>query len=91
MACVRAVAATALTRLWPRLRSPGEGITGAIHLSVVIPDITRTHWSVNIRKFVVRAAHLDDLVGLGTLTAHAARFLGAAVAAGLNILVAGGT
>ena len=51
-------------------------------LHVVIPDITRTHWSVNIRKFVVRAAHLDDLVGLGTLSAHAARFLGAAVAAG---------
>ena len=60
-------------------------------LHVVIPDITRTHWSVNIRKFVVRAAHLDDLVGLGTLTAPAARFLGAAVASGLNILVAGGT
>lgn len=60
-------------------------------LHVVIPDITRSHWSVNIRKFVVRAAHLDDLVGLGTLTPHAARFLGAAVAAGLNILVAGGT
>ncbi|NYG07742.1 Flp pilus assembly CpaF family ATPase [Phycicoccus badiiscoriae] len=60
-------------------------------LHVVIPDITRTHWSVNIRKFVVRAAHLDDLVALGTLTPHAARFLGAAVASGLNILVAGGT
>ena len=60
-------------------------------LHVVIPDITRRHWSVNIRKFVVRASHLDDLVGLGTLTPHAARFLGAAVAAGLNILVAGGT
>jgi pilus assembly protein CpaF len=58
---------------------------------VVIPDITRAHWSVNIRKFVVRASHLDDLVGLGTLTPHAARFLGAAVASGLNILVAGGT
>lgn len=60
-------------------------------LHVVIPDITRKHWSVNVRKFVVRAAHLDDLVGLGSLTAHAARFLGAAVASGLNILVAGGT
>ena len=60
-------------------------------LHVVIPDITRAHWSVNIRKFVVRAAHLDDLVGLGTLTPHAARFLAAAVASGLNILVAGGT
>ena len=60
-------------------------------LHVVIPDITRRHWSVNIRKFVVRASHLDDLVGLGTLTPQCARFLGAAVAAGLNILVAGGT
>ena len=60
-------------------------------LHVVIPDITRTHWVVNIRKFVVRASHLDDLVGLGTLTRQAASFLGASVAAGLNILVAGGT
>ncbi|WP_406831751.1 ATPase, T2SS/T4P/T4SS family [Pedococcus sp. KACC 23699] len=60
-------------------------------LHVVIPDITRAHWNVNIRKFVVRASHLDDLVALGTLTPQAATFLGAAVAAGLNILVAGGT
>ena len=60
-------------------------------LHVVIPDITRAHWSVNIRKVVVRASHLDDLVGLGTLTPAAARFLAAAVASGLNILVAGGT
>lgn len=60
-------------------------------LHVVIPDITRDHWHVNIRKFVVRADHLDDLVRLGTLTGQAARFLEAAVVAGLNILVAGGT
>ena len=60
-------------------------------LHVVIPDITRDHWHVNIRKFVVRADHLDDLVRLGTLTAQAARFLEACVVAGLNILVAGGT
>jgi hypothetical protein len=30
---------------------------------------------VNIRKFVVRAARLSDLVELGTLTDHAARWL----------------
>ncbi|REF37575.1 CpaF family protein [Thermasporomyces composti] len=60
-------------------------------LHVVIPDITRTHWAVNIRKFVVRASHLEDLVALGTLTAQAAHFLEACVVAGLNILVAGGT
>ena len=60
-------------------------------LHVAIPDITRTHWAVNIRKFVVRASHLDDLVGLGTLTPPAAAFLEACVVSGLNILVAGGT
>jgi len=60
-------------------------------LHVVIPDITHEHWHVNIRKFVVKADHLDDLVRLGTLTRQAARFLEAAVVAGLNILVAGGT
>ena len=49
------------------------------------------HWQVNIRKFVVKANHLDDLVRLGTLTKQAADFLHAAVASGLNILVAGGT
>ncbi|MDX6285716.1 MAG: pilus assembly protein CpaF [Frankiales bacterium] len=60
-------------------------------LHVVIPDITRRHWAVNIRKFVLRANSLDELVELGTLSTQAARFLEAAVAAGLNILVAGGT
>jgi len=60
-------------------------------LHVVIPDITRRHWAVNVRKFVVRASHLDDLINLGTLTRQAADFLEATVIAGLNILVAGGT
>jgi len=60
-------------------------------LHVVVPDVTRQHWAVNIRKFVVRAAHLDDLVELGTLTSAAARFLEAAVVSGLNVVVAGGT
>jgi pilus assembly protein CpaF len=60
-------------------------------LHVAIPDITRTHWAVNIRKFVARATYLEDLVSLGTLTMQAARFLDAAVVSGLNVLVAGGT
>lgn len=60
-------------------------------LHVVIPDITRRHWAVNIRKFVVAADELRDLVRLGTLPQHAANFLAAAVESGLNILVAGGT
>ncbi len=60
-------------------------------LHVVIPDITRDHWAVNIRRFVHRPHHILDLVPLGTLTHQAAVFLEAAVVSGLNILVAGGT
>jgi hypothetical protein len=41
-------------------------------LHVVIPDIIAERWAVNIRKFIVRANHLDELVILGTLTAPAA-------------------
>jgi pilus assembly protein CpaF len=60
-------------------------------LHVVIPDITRQHLAVNIRKFVVRAHSVDELVGLGTLSPRTARFLEAAVVAGLNIVVSGAT
>ena len=60
-------------------------------LHVVIPDVTRRHWAVNVRKFVAPAHRLNDLVALGSLTPHAAQFLDAAVVAGLNILVSGGT
>ncbi len=60
-------------------------------LHVAIPDITAEHWAVNIRKFVVRAHKLADLVRNGSLTAQAAAFLDAAVRAGLNILVSGAT
>jgi pilus assembly protein CpaF len=60
-------------------------------LHVVIPDITKSAWAVNIRKFTVRATTLDDLVTLGTCTPQMAEFLVASVEAGLNILVSGGT
>ncbi|MBE7186987.1 MAG: CpaF family protein [Jatrophihabitans endophyticus] len=60
-------------------------------LHVVIPNITRRHMAVNIRKFAVGLRSLDELVTAGSLTAHAARFLEASVVAGLNVLVAGGT
>jgi pilus assembly protein CpaF len=60
-------------------------------LHVVIPDVTRRHWAVNIRRFIARATRLEHLIELGTLTPQAARFLGAAVGAGLNILVSGAT
>ena len=60
-------------------------------LHVVIPDVTRKHWAVNIRKFVARARRVQDLVALGSLSTPAAKFLEASVASGLNILVSGAT
>ncbi|MGH3503023.1 MAG: CpaF family protein [Nocardioidaceae bacterium] len=60
-------------------------------LHVVLDGISRGFSAVNIRKFVVKASRLEDLVGLGTLTTPAAAFLDACVVAGLNIVVAGGT
>ena len=60
-------------------------------LHVVIPDVTRAHWAVNVRRHVLPATRLEDLVALGTLTPEVARFLTASVVAGLNIVVAGGT
>lgn len=60
-------------------------------LHVVLDGISRGFSAVNIRKFIVRASRLSELVELGTLTVQAAAFLEAAVVAGLNIVVAGGT
>ncbi len=60
-------------------------------LHVVIPDVTRRHWAVNVRKFVVRANRLDELVRLGTMTPQCARFLEASVVAGINLVAAGAT
>ena len=60
-------------------------------LHVVLEGISREFAAVNIRKFVLRAARLDDLVRLGSMTAGVAAFLEACVLAGQNIVVAGGT
>ncbi len=60
-------------------------------LHVVLEGITRGFTAVNIRKFLLRAHRLSDLVALGSLSPQAASFLEASVRAGLNILVAGGT
>jgi pilus assembly protein CpaF len=60
-------------------------------LHVAIPDITREHWAVNIRKFVPHRRSLDDLVAAGALPRHAAESLVAAMADGRSILVSGAT
>ena len=56
-------------------------------LHVVIPDITKAHWSVNIRKFSQCLRRLGDLMGVGVLSLEAADYLGDAVGAGKSVLV----
>lgn len=60
-------------------------------LHVAIPDITRSNWSVNIRKFPTRIYSLDALSKLGTLTTFQAEFLAQQIKQGRNILVSGAT
>jgi len=60
-------------------------------LHVAIPDITRQHWSVNIRKFAARLRSLDDLVGAGAMSEEASRYLAERVHEGASILVSGAT
>jgi pilus assembly protein CpaF len=60
-------------------------------LHVVIPDITRNSWSINIRKFPRSVYSLEDLVQIKSITSAQSNFLKDAVTAGKNILVSGAT
>jgi pilus assembly protein CpaF len=60
-------------------------------LHVVIPDVTREHWSANIRKFPSRVHTLQNLVALGAMSLELANFLVEEFRAGQNILVSGAT
>lgn len=60
-------------------------------LHCVIPDITRSHWAVNIRKFLASHRTLDDLVLAGSLTPAIANFLSVAMGEGKSVLVSGAT
>lgn len=60
-------------------------------LHVVIPDVTRRHWSVNIRRFLTGYRTLDDLVRTGSLDASGADLLRAAMRDGRSVIVSGAT
>ena len=66
-------------------------LTDGSRVHVVIPDITREHWSVNIRKFSRSIRELADLVERGVLTAEAAAFLKEQICSGQTVLVSGAT
>lgn len=60
-------------------------------LHVVIPDITRASYAVNIRKFLSARRTLDDLVDARAVTPQIAAMLREAMTAGRNVLVSGAT
>lgn len=60
-------------------------------LHVVIPDITRRHWAVNIRKFLPAYRDLGRLVASGSLAPVAASLLRDGMIAGKSVLVSGAT
>ena len=60
-------------------------------LNAIIPPLSLTGPVVTIRKFSKRMDSIDDLLRMGTMTAHMAMFLQACVKAKLNIIISGGT
>jgi len=60
-------------------------------LHAVIPNITRNHISLNIRKFSSKAVGLDDLLINGVLDSRSHRQLVTALESGTSILIAGAT
>jgi len=60
-------------------------------LHVAIPEVTAKHWAVNIRKHLMRAKTIDELMNLNMFNSEIAEFLKNSVNSGLNILVSGST
>ena len=60
-------------------------------LHVAIPEITAANWAVNIRKHLMQKVSIAQLAERGVMTTEMAELLRRAVAAGLTILVSGGT
>ena len=60
-------------------------------LHVIIPDITRKHWSVNVRKFLPEYRDLNGLVQSGSMPQRVADYLQQAMADGRSVLVSGAT
>jgi pilus assembly protein CpaF len=59
-------------------------------VNVTMPPVSLVGSTITIRKFPKTPLTIDDLIGLGTLTAEAAEFLRACVVGRLNVVVSGG-
>ena len=66
-------------------------LESGFRLHAVIPDITRQHMSVNIRKFSKEVITIQGLLQRGMLTLNQAEFLVRELKAGANLLISGAT
>jgi pilus assembly protein CpaF len=66
-------------------------LDNGFRLHAVIPDVTRKHLSLNIRKFSNRVMTLDELANRGVLSLTQAEFLVAELKAGANVIISGAT
>ncbi|MCX6446766.1 MAG: ATPase, T2SS/T4P/T4SS family [Actinobacteria bacterium] len=60
-------------------------------LHVAIPEVTATHWAVNVRKHLNYVNSLADLLKIGSINKEILEILVSAIDCGFNILVSGGT
>ena len=60
-------------------------------LHVAIPEVTATHWAVNVRKHLNYVNSLTDLLEVGSINEEILEILVSAIKSNLNILVSGGT
>jgi pilus assembly protein CpaF len=66
-------------------------LSNGSRLHVVIPDVTRESWAINIRKFPKTVLTLSDLVERNSLSKELAEFLKVQFHLGKNILISGAT
>ena len=60
-------------------------------LHVAIPEVTATHWAVNVRKHLNCLNSLTELLEIGSINEEILEILVSAINYGFNILVSGGT
>jgi pilus assembly protein CpaF len=60
-------------------------------LHVAIPEVTATHWAVNVRKHLNHLNSLTELLEIGSINEEILEILVSAINYGFNILVSGGT
>jgi pilus assembly protein CpaF len=60
-------------------------------LHVAIPEVTATHWAVNVRKHLNYLNSLTELLEIGSINEEILEILARAINYGFNILVSGGT